>query len=506
MKYALGADGNLDKNRPTEPIAADARPGMDGRINAKLKLVAGILGINYDDLKRRDERRRRRQQRIVVAVSTALVLTFAALAAAAFVQWRMATKETKIANAQTQEAEKQKAEAMTQKAAADTQKAIAQQETVEAENEKEQVETQTAADEEDIAREALLRGDPLTAAQHLSLAYETQPQDAAVRLLLHTAMSGLNGLATVLNGGSGTFTNMEVAPTNGLVLTVTSDGQVQVWNPQKNAPVLIFGKSGNEYNQVHKATFTPDGKGVLLSNDVETYLEDIATGRKAALSAGKGQRFAGLTVSSDGKTVIGSMLNFSADGKTYSTQIAAYSSSDGHQTAQSTISGIYSIVAVLESGARAVLIGRSRYHKSGAPGACGRCRDGQDRCSDFYYLERCCARQFARRPHSDQSRIALAAAGDLFRADRRPGGGTAHQCCHRDPCLVEPFRPLCACGERFQRNRQARRFGTLRPGSRFTFGPTRFGRRQPLIRQRRIWHRSRAMARLQFGICTRAHC
>ena len=228
---------------------------------------------------------------------------------------------------------------------------------MEAENEKEQVETQTAADEEDIAREALLRGDPLTAAQHLSLAYETQPQDAAVRLLLHTAMSGLNGLATVLNGGSGTFTNMEVAPTNGLVLTVTSDGQVQVWNPQKNAPVLIFGKSGNEYNQVHKATFTPDGKGVLLSNDVETYLEDIATGRKAALSAGKGQRFAGLTVSSDGKTVIGSMLNFSADGKTYSTQIAAYSSSDGHQTAQSTISGIYSIVAVLESGARAVLIG-----------------------------------------------------------------------------------------------------------------------------------------------------
>ena len=108
MKYALGADGNLDKNQPTEPIAADARPGMDGRTNAKLKLVAGILGINYDDLKRREERRRRRQQRIVVAVSTALVLTFAALAAAAFVQWRMATKETKIANAQRQEAEKKK--------------------------------------------------------------------------------------------------------------------------------------------------------------------------------------------------------------------------------------------------------------------------------------------------------------------------------------------------------------------------------------------------------------
>ncbi|MGB9407471.1 MAG: TIR domain-containing protein, partial [Terracidiphilus sp.] len=288
MKYALGADGTLDKNQPTEPIAADARPGMDGRTNAKLKLVAGILGINYDDLKRREERRRRRQQRIVVTVSTALVLSFASLAAVAFWQRSIAKKETVEANTQKQEAEKQKTEAITQKHAADTQKAIAEEKSVEAENEKEQVETQTAADEEDLAREALLRGDPLTAAQHLSLAYEAQPQDAAVRLLLHTAMSDLNGLATVLNGSSGTFTNMEVSPESGLVLTVTSDGEAQVWNPQKNVPVLIFGKSGNLYNQVHAASFTPDGKGVLLSNDSETFLEDIATGKKVPLSPGPG--------------------------------------------------------------------------------------------------------------------------------------------------------------------------------------------------------------------------
>ena len=357
MKYALGADGTLDKNQPTEPIAADARPGMDGRTNAKLKLVAGILGINYDDLKRREERRRRRQQRIVVTVSTALVLSFASLAAVAFWQRSIAKKETVEANTQKQEAEKQKTEAITQKHAADTQKAIAEEKSVEAENEKEQVETQTAADEEDLAREALLRGDPLTAAQHLSLAYEAQPQDAAVRLLLHTAMSDLNGLATVLNGSSGTFTNMEVSPESGLVLTVTSDGEAQVWNPQKNVPVLIFGKSGNLYNQVHAASFTPDGKGVLLSNDSETFLEDIATGKKVPLSPGPGQRFGGLMVSSDGKTVIGSMLNVSSDGKTFTTQIAAYSSSDGHQIAQAAIPGIYSIVAVPGSAARAVHIG-----------------------------------------------------------------------------------------------------------------------------------------------------
>ena len=226
---------------------------------------------------------------------------------------------------------------------------------MEAENEKEQVETRTAADEEDLARKALLRGDPLTAAQHLSLAYESEPQDPAVRLLLHTALSGLNGLSTVLSGGSGTFTNLEVAPQTGLVLTVTSDGEAQVWDPQKSAPVLVLGKSGNIYNQVHQASFTPDGKRVLFANDAETFLEDIATGKKVPISPG--HRLVGPTLSSDGKTVIGSTPNLSSDGKNFTTQIAAFSSTDGHQIAQSSIPGIYFTVAVRGSAATAVLIG-----------------------------------------------------------------------------------------------------------------------------------------------------
>lgn len=357
LRFELGADGQLDKNKLTEPIAADARPGMDGRTGSKLKLAAGVLGINFDDLKRREERRRRRQQRIVISVSAALVLTFASLAGVAFWQRGIAKKETTEANTERQQAEKEKAEAITQRHAAETQKTIADEKTVEAENEKEQVETRTAADEEDLAREALLRGDSLTAAQHATLAYESEPQDSAVRLLLHTAMSGLNGLSTVLGGGSGTFTNLEVAPESGLVLTVTSDGEAQIWDPQKGAPILIFGKSGNVYNQIHQASFTPDGRRVLFSNDAENFLEDISTGKKVSLSPGQGKRFAALTLSLDGKTVIGSMLNVSSDGKNFTTQIAAYSSSDGHQIAQATVPGIYSVVAALGSATRAVLIG-----------------------------------------------------------------------------------------------------------------------------------------------------
>ena len=124
-----------------------------------------------------------------------------------------------------------------------------------------------------------------------------------------------------------------------------------------NVPVLVFGKSGNVYNQVHVATFTPDGKRVLFSNDTGAFLEEIATGKKVLLSAGNGQLLGGLTISSDGNIVMGEMVNDSSDGKTYTTQIAAYSSSDGHRIAQATVSGDYSIVAVPEPAASAVLIG-----------------------------------------------------------------------------------------------------------------------------------------------------
>jgi len=48
-----------------EPIAADVRPGNDGKrhakLNGKLKLLAGMLGVGFDALKQRDQERRIRR-------------------------------------------------------------------------------------------------------------------------------------------------------------------------------------------------------------------------------------------------------------------------------------------------------------------------------------------------------------------------------------------------------------------------------------------------------------
>jgi WD40 repeat protein len=71
VRYAIGPDGAYLPDR-IEPIAADVRPGKDGRSNARLKLIAGMLGLNYDDLRQR-ERRRILIQRLTAAVAGLMV-------------------------------------------------------------------------------------------------------------------------------------------------------------------------------------------------------------------------------------------------------------------------------------------------------------------------------------------------------------------------------------------------------------------------------------------------
>ncbi|NCF50444.1 TIR domain-containing protein, partial [Gammaproteobacteria bacterium] len=68
--HELGEDNELSDVR-SEPIAADARPGKDPRQAAKLKLLAGMLGVGYDDLRQREVQRR--QRRMMVLTTAAFV-------------------------------------------------------------------------------------------------------------------------------------------------------------------------------------------------------------------------------------------------------------------------------------------------------------------------------------------------------------------------------------------------------------------------------------------------
>lgn len=70
LRYELDDDGSLS-SRPAEPIAADARPGKDGRYNAKLKLISGMLGVGFDELKQRELHRRNRRMALITIASLA---------------------------------------------------------------------------------------------------------------------------------------------------------------------------------------------------------------------------------------------------------------------------------------------------------------------------------------------------------------------------------------------------------------------------------------------------
>lgn len=66
-----------------EPLAADLRPGRDGRRLGLLKLVAGLAGVGLDDLIQRDAQRRVRRVTFISVAAVAAMLLMALLTVAA---------------------------------------------------------------------------------------------------------------------------------------------------------------------------------------------------------------------------------------------------------------------------------------------------------------------------------------------------------------------------------------------------------------------------------------
>lgn len=103
VRFNVGEDGKLT-DVPAEPIAADLRPGGDGKRLAKLKLIAGLLGVGLDEIVRREAQRRQRRFAYVVAASLAGMTVTSGLAIAAM----DARDEARV---QRNEAQHQRAEA-----------------------------------------------------------------------------------------------------------------------------------------------------------------------------------------------------------------------------------------------------------------------------------------------------------------------------------------------------------------------------------------------------------
>lgn len=84
LRFELEPDGRLS-TRPAEPIAADVRPGKDGKANAKLKLIAGLLGVGLDELRQREHRRQQKRLLLITGASVAGMLLTGVLAVTAWI-------------------------------------------------------------------------------------------------------------------------------------------------------------------------------------------------------------------------------------------------------------------------------------------------------------------------------------------------------------------------------------------------------------------------------------
>ena len=86
VKYEVTNTGEMTEV-PCEPMAADARVHGDGKVSAKLKVLAAVLGVRYDDLRQREKVRERQQRvRSVVLLTCALLIVGAVFGV---YRWRM---------------------------------------------------------------------------------------------------------------------------------------------------------------------------------------------------------------------------------------------------------------------------------------------------------------------------------------------------------------------------------------------------------------------------------
>jgi tetratricopeptide (TPR) repeat protein len=89
-----------------EPLAADVRKEGDGKQAAKLKILAGILGVSYDELRQREAARRQKRLAAIAVAASVGFLVMAALTVFAFISRAEAIQQRQLAEKRTITAER----------------------------------------------------------------------------------------------------------------------------------------------------------------------------------------------------------------------------------------------------------------------------------------------------------------------------------------------------------------------------------------------------------------
>lgn len=104
LRFELGDDGKLSST-PANPLAADARSGKDGKNLARLKLLAGLFGLQLDTLRKREAQRRHKRMLFVTVASVLAMLLTSFLAVQAIIARNAAEVAREAAERRQKQAE-----------------------------------------------------------------------------------------------------------------------------------------------------------------------------------------------------------------------------------------------------------------------------------------------------------------------------------------------------------------------------------------------------------------
>ena len=178
-----------------EPIAADVRPGKDGKPATKLKLIAGLLGVGLDELRRRERRRRMLRN---LGAATVCVLSAILLAGL----WQIQQRE--------------KREALAQQAL--------------------RAHIETVYED---GRQELLAHNQARAAVYLNEAYRLGVDTPALRFMLARAMSLVDAEKQIFQTGT-PVKSLRFSPDSHMIATVGVDNSVRILDVKKNQEKFSF--------------------------------------------------------------------------------------------------------------------------------------------------------------------------------------------------------------------------------------------------------------------------
>ncbi len=339
VRFWVDADRRITEI-PTEPIAADARKGKDGKNNSVLKLLAGILGVQYDDLRQRALQRSAQRKRIFQALA---LIAFAALTLTTVQFWqlknmavrneRMALEQTKIAEekkreAQDQQRKAEEARAAEEKARVEAVKSLAaekiakEQEAAARESEhRAKLDAELAKNEAVLAKEEAQKSEQkavktlstsdLTSATslieatnqskalaYLSRALRFDPNNSAVVGRVVTLLSQRSwAIPTPPMTHNDEVTYVEYS-TDGKKLLTLAGNAVKLWDATTGQRLAAF----QHERKINAASFSPDGKYLVTgSEDSTAQIWDTTTAKKAGPSLPHDGRVTTAVFSPDGK-------------------------------------------------------------------------------------------------------------------------------------------------------------------------------------------------------------